>query len=71
MRQTPGWKIAIGISVSIVALHALLWATSSPVWVHEGTFLAGGFLLGHLFWDTPGKYIKHKEYFKENDDVKW
>jgi hypothetical protein len=68
IRQTAGWKSTLAV---LVAVALLLWLlTVSPI-ASLTLGVASGFLAGHLWWDTKGSYIKHKEYFKENDDVKW
>lgn len=65
MRQTAGWKVAIGSLIAASALYALSVYAGLPIWAIAGLWFAGGFLAGHLFWDTPGKYIKHKEEFAD------
>ena len=77
MRQTAGWKSALGILGASAALLLLCaWLTTIlsgfPVGVTMlvlGT--AGGFLLGHLFWDTKGAFIKHRDYYEKGGKSKW
>ena len=68
IRQTAGWKVSLAIAIAFAILLVLV---SINPYAAVIAALASGFLAGHLWWDTKGTYIKHKEYFKENDDVKW
>lgn len=72
IRQTAGWKVTLAVLAFYAALLGTLLVTGGVLsFVLGNLILFGGYLAGHLWWDTKGTYIKHKEYFNNNDDVKW
>ena len=77
LRQTGGLKVALGILGALPALLALCaWLTAilSGFWLGVTMLtigLTGGYLLGHLFWDTRGNYIKHRSFYEKGGKSKW
>ena len=71
-RQTPGWKVAIGTTLSLGALYGLSWLFGDVVGMVILTAgLIAGYVAGHLFWDTKGTYIKHADEFSDGKGVNW
>lgn len=57
--RKPGILLVIGFGLGEVVANSLRWQTE--VWLWAALF--AGALFGHLFWDTRGKFIKHRKDF--------